>query len=116
MVGSGPNRATTRRLSSWMLAQQADETANKANEALYFEAVVPFETTGDPAQDMLNLLLGPLLKKRVDKDEKEDELLTSSMSFTEEFSQKQTTDGVRETIPQAKKKTSLKDKIAMFLE
>ncbi|PKI49719.1 hypothetical protein CRG98_029867 [Punica granatum] len=56
--------------SSACLSQSSKETMSSE------EAVVPFETTGDPAQDMLNLLLGPLLKKHVDKDEKKDELLT----------------------------------------
>lgn len=81
------------------------------------EIVVPIKTTGDPAQDMLNLLLGPLLNKRVNEEEKKsDELLTNSMVFSEEVKPSQATSVVGDRIPQLKKKTSLKDKIAMFLE
>lgn len=80
------------------------------------EIVVPIERTGDPAQDMLNLLLGPLLKKRANEEKKNEELPTNSRMFIGEVNQSQVSNVTGDTIPQPKKKTSLKDKIAMFLE
>lgn len=67
--------------------------------------------TGDPARDMLDLFLGPLLNKLV--DEKKTEVAVSpDFGIIQNKS-----DIVRDEIAplMAKKKSSLKDKIAMFL-
>lgn len=97
--------------TSICMSESSRETVTKE------EIVVPLESTGDPAQDMLNLLLGPLLNKRVNEEKKKnEELLTNRLVFSEEVKPSQAANVVGNAIPQSKKKTSLKDKIAMFLE
>ncbi|KAG0464933.1 hypothetical protein HPP92_019097 [Vanilla planifolia] len=62
---------------------------------------------GDPAQEMLDLLLGPLLKKASKKESEQEttiELFTSGRSFVD----------VCEGPSLIKKKTSLKDKVDLF--
>lgn len=80
------------------------------------ESVVDPIRTGDPAQDMLDLFLGPLLKKpRVEKNKIE--LIKEDMMFSCEFEkQRQNNIGAEELVPLTKKKSSLKDKVAMFLD
>ncbi|KAB1206093.1 hypothetical protein CJ030_MR7G005997 [Morella rubra] len=68
----------------------------------------------DPAQDMLDLFLGPLLKKPLKEDNR---LLMKDMSFSYEFeTQIQNNVVIEEREPLMKKKSSLKDKVAMFLD
>ncbi|KAL4638200.1 hypothetical protein ACB092_03G131900 [Castanea dentata] len=70
--------------------------------------------TGDPAQDMLDLFLGPLLKKPF---EQKNRSLIKDMEFAYEFEmQSQNTVVGEEIEPLMKKKSSLKDKVAMFLD
>lgn len=79
------------------------------------EIVININRTGDPAQDMLDLFLGPLLKKPV--DEKKKDFAMSDTDFSQQFGIQSKTNIVREeTAPSMKKKSSLKDKIAMFLD
>ncbi|KAK6931852.1 hypothetical protein RJ641_003645 [Dillenia turbinata] len=70
--------------------------------------------TEDPAKAMLDLFLGPLLKKSV--DEKKSETM-ADITFTDEVRKhcQVDTDG-EEIVPMMKKKSSLKDKVAMFLD
>jgi hypothetical protein len=76
--------------------------------------------TGDPAQDMLDLFLGPLLKKPPPvKDstiEPVEQVCNASFVETSErtaYIEQKTAVEERETL--MKKKSSLKDKVAMFL-
>lgn len=70
--------------------------------------------TGDPAQDMLDLFLGPLLKKPFEQKTRS---LIKDMEFAYEFEmQSQNTVVGEEIEPLMKKKSSLKDKVAMFLD
>uniref|UniRef100_A0A5B7CBJ5 Uncharacterized protein n=1 Tax=Davidia involucrata TaxID=16924 RepID=A0A5B7CBJ5_DAVIN len=72
--------------------------------------------TGDPTQDMLNLFLGPLLKKPLEEDKKM-ELITEDMTFTNELRKQNQNDVLgEEVVPLMKKKSSLKDKVALFLD
>lgn len=72
--------------------------------------------SGNPTQDMLDLFLGPLLKK-TQEGEKEDVTLTEEINFTHEV-KNQSFSVVHGGEPAVvmKKKTSLKDKVAMFLD
>lgn len=67
--------------------------------------------TGDPAQDMLDLFLGPLLKKPLE-EKKQFAFVTEDVKFVHEF-KKQCQE---EMVPLTKKKSSLKDKVAVFLD
>lgn len=71
-------------------------------------------STGDAAQDMLNLLLGPLLTKPVEETTTvvncDDMLLNRPVRYHSQYHI------VEESAPPLKKKTSLKDKVAMFLD
>lgn len=83
-----------------------------------FESGVTITTsrTGDPAQDMLELLLGPLLKKPQAGERTLDTLrkdMAIACDFGEDISSQA---GVEQEVPLTKKKSSLKDKVAMFLE
>ncbi|KAJ0095365.1 hypothetical protein Patl1_15765 [Pistacia atlantica] len=68
--------------------------------------------TGDPAQDMLDLFLGPLLKKPRGDKEKKTEFTTND----EGFRQLSQNDVGEEMVSHIKSKSSLKDKVAMFLD
>lgn len=73
-------------------------------------------STGDPAQDMLDLLLGPLLSQPP-KEEKKADIITDEMIIAHQLKkQNQNVHSNNAAIPLAKKKTSLKDKVAMFLD
>ncbi|KAL5554563.1 hypothetical protein UlMin_041964 [Ulmus minor] len=71
--------------------------------------------TGNPAYDMLDLYLGPLLKKHV--EEKKTDFVFEDATFSQDFGLQSQNNTIRETIvPSMKKKSSLKDKVAMFLD
>lgn len=71
--------------------------------------------TGDPAQDMLNLFLGPLLSKTLEKEKSK--YIVDSAKFTHEFTrQSQDEFGGEERVPLMKKRSTLKDKVSMFLD
>lgn len=73
-------------------------------------------STGDPAQDMLDLLLGPLLKKPA-REENKIGLIKEDMTFAVDITkQRQNNIGMEVVVPLTKKKSSLKDKVAMFLD
>lgn len=71
--------------------------------------------TGDPAQDMLDLFLGPLLKKPLE-EKKQFEFVTENTKYVREFKNQCQNDVVEEMVPLTKKKSSLKDKVAVFLD
>lgn len=81
------------------------------------QSLVSISRTGDPAQDMLDLFLGPLLKKPVE-DQNSTKFTTNDIEFRK-LSQTQKTDAGQEhtvAAPVMKKKSSLKDKVAMLLD
>ncbi|KAJ9549451.1 hypothetical protein OSB04_021994 [Centaurea solstitialis] len=71
-------------------------------------------STGDPAQDMLDLLLGPLLKKPIRKEET---VLTKDIILSHEVKNQQN-DAVitNKPVTWTKKKSSLRDAVAMLLD
>lgn len=73
--------------------------------------------TGDTAQDMLDLFLGPLLRKPPSK-ERGYGAVESERLLSISNSDKQVGNSLllNEEVPMVKKKSSLKDKVAMFLE
>lgn len=98
--------------------------------ALDFKTSIPHESTaisggekvdrsvrtmGDPAKDMLDLFLGPLLKKSVEIEQSK--FLTTDVQFSCDLkSQNQRhNDNVGEVVSVMKKKSSLRDKVAIFL-
>lgn len=71
--------------------------------------------TGDPAQDMLNLFLGPLLSKTLEKEKSK--YIVENAKITHEWTrQSQDEFGGEERVPLMKKRNTLKDKVAMFLD
>lgn len=92
-------------------------------EALYNSAPTTGELiltstsqTDHPAQDMLDVFLGPLLRKTLEKEEKSKSSL-ESLEITHEFTrQSQNEPGEEEMVPLTKKRNTLKDKVAMFLD
>lgn len=73
-------------------------------------------STGDPAQDMLDLLLGPLLTQPP-KEEKKADIITDEMIIEHQLRKQNQKVHINDAaIPLAKKKTSLRDKVAMFLD
>lgn len=77
------------------------------------ESLISSSRTGDP--DMLDLFLGPLLKKPVEK-EKRSEFTTMDVDFTFELKKKSHNDFGDEMVPPMKKKSSLKDKVSLLLD
>ena len=71
--------------------------------------------TADPAQDMLDLFLGPLLKKPLE-EKKQFEFVSEDVKFVHEYKKQCQNDVVEESVPLTKKKSSLKDKVAVFLD
>ncbi|XP_061342175.1 uncharacterized protein LOC133288435 isoform X2 [Gastrolobium bilobum] len=72
--------------------------------------------TGHPAQDMLDLFLGPLLRKTLEKEEKRKSTV-ESLEITHEFNRLSQDENVgEEMVPLMKKRNTLKDKVAMFLD
>ncbi|KAM7463313.1 hypothetical protein LguiA_031434 [Lonicera macranthoides] len=72
--------------------------------------------TGDPAQDMLDLFLGPLLKNPLEKDDKKVELIDMRFAHESEKLKENDVCGA-EPVPLLKKKrSSLRDKVAAFLD
>lgn len=75
--------------------------------------------TGDTVQDMLDLFIGPLLKKPLAIEQENGAINTESMNITNETDKQ---DRSRElwreegTLILTKKKSSFKDKVAMFLD
>ncbi|KAH9771447.1 hypothetical protein KPL71_012717 [Citrus sinensis] len=84
------------------------------------QSLVSVSRTGDPAQDMLDLFLGPLLKKPVEDQNRTK--FTANDIFDIEFrklSETQKNDAGQEhtvAAPVMKKKSSLKDKVAVLLD
>ncbi|KAG5240639.1 rRNA biogenesis protein [Salix suchowensis] len=72
------------------------------------ESLISSSRTGDPAHDMLDLFLGPLLKKPMEK-EKRSEFIATDVDFTFELKKKSQCDFGDEMAPPMKKKSSLKD-------
>ncbi|XP_041012933.1 uncharacterized protein LOC121256267 [Juglans microcarpa x Juglans regia] len=70
--------------------------------------------TGDPAQDMLDLFLGPLLKKSLKEENKP---FVKDMQFAYEFERLNQNNVLGEQAePLMKKKSSLSEKVAKFLD
>ncbi|XP_074285174.1 uncharacterized protein LOC141610811 [Silene latifolia] len=72
-------------------------------------------STGDPAQDMLDLLLGGFLKKSKEAERKND-AITKYIILNHDVSRRSRYDTVGEVVPVVRKKASLKDKVAMLLD
>ncbi|RDY07435.1 hypothetical protein CR513_08461, partial [Mucuna pruriens] len=71
--------------------------------------------TGDPAQDMLDLFLGPLLRKTLEKEKSKS--IVENVEITHQFTrQSQDELAGEEIVPLMKKRNTLKDKVAMFLD
>lgn len=70
----------------------------------------------DPAQDMLDLFLGPLLKNPV-SDDKRINTIEEDKTFVREVKEQLRDNSIAtDFVPFTKKKSSLKDKVAMFLD
>ncbi|KAI4357093.1 hypothetical protein L6164_001062 [Bauhinia variegata] len=80
------------------------------------ESVKQVPATSDPAQDMLDLFLGPLLKKKPPEEEKR-EYFVEDFPFSHELARQGQDEIVgEEKGPLMKKKSSLKDKVATLLD
>ncbi|XVE85610.1 hypothetical protein DITRI_Ditri17bG0104100 [Diplodiscus trichospermus] len=93
----------------------AHNTTNDSAQSLKgHEYFINSSRTGDPAQDMLNLFLGPLLKKTVEKERTE--LIKKDLTFANELRKGSQNDVKEETAPLTKKKCTLRDKVSMLLD
>lgn len=91
-------------------------TEREERENLSSGVTITSSRTGDPAQDMLELLLGPLLKKP-QTGERTLDTLRKDMTIAPDFNKDITSQVCAEQeVPMTKKKSSLKDKVSMFLE
>lgn len=80
------------------------------------QTVISAGVTGDPAYDMLDLFLGPLLKKPLEEQRKT-EYMMEDVAFCPRFDfQNQNNIVGEEVAPIMKKKSSLKDKVAKLLD
>ncbi|XP_059649848.1 uncharacterized protein LOC132295571 [Cornus florida] len=80
------------------------------------EGIISNPITGDPTQDMLDLFLGPLLNKPLE-EEKKVESIVQDLTFSYELKIHNQNDVLgEELVPLTKKKSSLKDKVAFFLD
>lgn len=68
----------------------------------------------NPTQDMLDLFLGPLLKKT--HEEKRVELVREEMSLVRDLNKKTRSNPSEDRPVMVKKKSSLKDKVSLFLD
>ncbi|EXC33073.1 hypothetical protein L484_014952 [Morus notabilis] len=84
----------------------ASHKLNSSTETI----AITTRATGDPAQDMLDLFLGPWLRKPV--EEKKTDSVVEDAAFSQDFG----IQSKKEIAPSVKKKSSLKDKLAMFLD
>ncbi|KAG8650888.1 hypothetical protein MANES_07G076000v8 [Manihot esculenta] len=75
------------------------------------QSLIKVSHTGDPAQDMLDLFLGPLLKKPPLEDEKRSGLFSKDTDLVFELRKRSQNDVGEEIVPVTKKKSSLKDKV-----
>ncbi|KAF3327994.1 hypothetical protein FCM35_KLT06600 [Carex littledalei] len=107
--------------TSKTITDSSDYTLSEKNN-LIEDTNIPSNvvTTGNPAQDMLDLFLGPLLKKsppvKEPAIESVEEVCNSSLVETNEkavYREEKNPVEERETL--VKKRSSLKDKVAMFL-
>ncbi|KVH95713.1 hypothetical protein Ccrd_002171 [Cynara cardunculus var. scolymus] len=77
-------------------------------------ALADSRMTGDPAQDMLDLFLGPLLKKPIGKEET---ISIKDMIFPHEVKNQQNDAVISDKpVTLTKKKSSLRDAVAMLLD
>ncbi|XP_057962961.1 uncharacterized protein LOC131154298 [Malania oleifera] len=100
-----------KKLPVYETAHSYNSTENLASE----ETVIHPGRTGDPTQDMLDLFLGPLLKKP--SKHKKIDFFSEDVKISHEFRKpSQNKMAGEEPVPLMKKKSSLKDKVAMFLD
>ncbi|KAK8655742.1 hypothetical protein V6N13_108309 [Hibiscus sabdariffa] len=93
----------------------ADETTSNSTRCPKDDKIlINTSRTGDPTQDMLDLFLGPLLKKTV--EEKRSEFIMRDPTFSNELGKGGRNDVKEEAIPLTKKKCTLRDKVAMLLD
>lgn len=78
-------------------------------------SIINLGKTGDPVRDMLDLFLGPLLKTTEEAERKID-AMNEEIILDHECSKRSQNDTVAEMASLTKKKSSLKDKIAMLLD
>ncbi|KAI6676785.1 hypothetical protein NL676_037581 [Syzygium grande] len=77
------------------------------------ETVVGIKRTGDPAQDMLDLFLGPWLRKPVEEEKMSQFVVDEVIPMQDQEKQSHSV-VIVEAVSPLKKKSSLKDKVAMF--
>ena len=92
----------------------AHETTYDSTQSLKSEKhVINSSRTEDPAQDMLDLFLGPFLKKTV--EEKRTEFIMRDLIFSNELGMGSQNDVKEETAPLTKKKCTLRYKVVAML-
>lgn len=115
VAGSGKilSKCTTTRSGSFLTNTEWNKEKSTGVENLATNT----RRTGDAAQDMLDLFLGPLLKKPPNNEQEIGAGKTESMIITNESIKQATSREMwREEATLTKKKSSLKDKVAMFLD
>ncbi|KAF8021716.1 hypothetical protein BT93_G1998 [Corymbia citriodora subsp. variegata] len=96
------------------ILDDAKHTKNNSTEVpTDKETVVSIKRTGDPAQDMLDLFLGPWLRKPVEEEKMSHFVADEVILMQDQKTQSHSVVSVEAASP-LKKKSSLKDKVAMF--
>ncbi|KDP30017.1 hypothetical protein JCGZ_18589 [Jatropha curcas] len=93
------------------IADSCSSTLNLTSQ----QSFIKVSTMGDPAQEMLHLFLGPLLKKPLE-DETKSVFFRNDMDFPYDLGRQTQTDVGQELGPHTKKKSSLKDKVSSLLD
>ncbi|EEF43742.1 conserved hypothetical protein [Ricinus communis] len=92
--------------------EHVQSTAACASE----ESLINVTRTGDPAQDMLHLFLGPLLKKPLESIKTQN--VIDDIVLVSDLKNQNHNDAPQQMLPLSnmKKKTSLKNKVSLFLD
>ncbi|KAH7664338.1 hypothetical protein IHE45_14G115200 [Dioscorea alata] len=111
MTATAFNKTLTKCTSSQIIGNEVNDKDSPAVENFSCNIA----RTGDAAQDMLELFLGPLLKKEAHKQLDIGISKTEGMIFVDESNEAHSQTVLAEKAAVEKKKGSLKEKVAMFL-
>ncbi|KMT02677.1 hypothetical protein BVRB_9g203540 [Beta vulgaris subsp. vulgaris] len=112
----GAEKVLTSRTEKRLITDQPLSSNSSLTKPLSGQgSIMNMSTTDDPARDMLELLLGRRLKK-LENVERKTDAMTEKITQDYELSKRSQNDTLTEVAPVMKKKLSLRDKVAKFLD